>query len=252
MKFLFGDHHTIHPEGQFCARIVTEHYFLSYFETPFAYERDGVMLRGEAGDMLIQPPGSVIHHGCEEAGYVNTWAYISEEVLGPLLDDYPLPLNTAFPAGLGVELERYVQQATQEFTVRAAGYEELLRCLTAHLVISLYRRHHQPRDAVERLERLHEELRRYPEKPWKLKTMAEQCGYSVSRFSTLYKERFGVSPKHDVLLSRLTLAKKMLRYTDRSIGDVAEACGFENTPYFSKHFKSFTGVSPREYRRAAD
>ena len=77
--------------------------------------------------------------------------------------------------------------------------------------------------------------------------MAALCGYSVSRFSVLYKEQFGCSPKQDILNARIELACRMLRYTGVSITEIAAACGFQSIYYFSKYFKKVTGLSPKNY-----
>lgn len=249
MDFVFGGCHTTHPKGCFCARIVTEHYFVACFETSFEYESDGVMYTGAAGDMLIQPPGSVIYHGCHELGFVNTWVYVSTQVLERLLQKYPLPLNRPFFVGSADLLALYVQQATEEFNVQAAGSEEMLESLTTQFIIELYRCYHRGNRVVGKLENLREEFLRRPEKSWELSRMAQQCGYSVSRFCALYKSRFGTSPKQDILSARLALAQKMLRYTDRTVADIAEASGFANAPYFTRYFKTVTGVTPRAYRK---
>lgn len=249
MRFLFGDCHTPHPAGQFCTRLITERWFLSFFETPFQYEREGALHTGAPGDMLIQPPGSVIYHGWAEGGFVNTWVYMSGEELTPLLERYPLPFNSAFPMGRADPLERYVGLATEEFAVDTVGTADMLHSLTTRLVVELYRGYHRIGGAAGRLERLREDLLHMPEKPWSLATMAARCGYSVSRFCALYRERFGVSPKQDLLTARLTLARNMLCYTDRPITAIADTCGFDSAPYFSKYFKAATGLSPREYRR---
>jgi AraC-like DNA-binding protein len=40
----------------------------------------------------------------------------------------------------------------------------------------------------------------------------------------------------------------MLRTTDRSASEIAEACGFTEASYFAKTFKSVFGMTPKEYR----
>lgn len=249
MEFIFGGCHTTHSKGCFCSRIVAEHYFITCFETPFQYELDGVMHTGAAGDMLIQPPGSVIYHGCEELGFVNTWVYVSVDSLESVLKKYPLPINTPFALGSAELLTQYVRRATEEFSVQAVGFEEVLQSITSQLIIDLYRYYHRVGSTVGRLEALREELLRSPEKPWDLKQMASHCGYSVSRFCALYKGKFGLSPKQEILTARLALAQKMLRYTDRTVADIAEVCGFVYAPYFTKYFKAATGLTPRGYRK---
>ncbi len=247
--FLFGGCHTTHPKGYFCPRVVTEHYFITYFETPFQYELDGAVYAGSAGNLLIQPPGSVIYHGCEELGFVNTWVYVSMDLLESLLKRYPLTMNTPFFVESGVLLEQYVQQATEEFNIQSVGYDEILQSITAQLIINLYRCYHRIGSTSGKLEAIRDELLCNPEKPWNLTQMASRCGYSVSRFCALYKEKFGSTPKQEILVARLALAQNMLRYTDRSVADIAEVCGFTYTPYFTKYFKSATGLTPREYRK---
>ena len=249
MDFIFGGCHTTHPKGCFCSRIVAEHYFITYFETPFQYEWNGVLYNGSAGDMLIQPPGSVIYHGHEELGFVNTWVYGSNDVLETLLEKYPLPLNTSFAMVSGDLLEQYVLRATEEFKVQSAGFAEILKSITTQLIIDLHRRYHRIGSTIGKLEALREEFLSRPEKTWDLSRLASRCGYSVSRFCALYKSQFGVSPKQEILSARVALAQNMLRYTDRTVADIAETCGFTYTPYFTKYFKSVTGLSPREYRK---
>ena len=77
--------------------------------------------------------------------------------------------------------------------------------------------------------------------------MAELLGYSVSRFCALYTGFFGKSPMNDLLDKRLEMAKQLLALRAYKVGDVAQMCGFSSIHYFSKFFKSRTGVSPAKY-----
>jgi AraC-like DNA-binding protein len=40
----------------------------------------------------------------------------------------------------------------------------------------------------------------------------------------------------------------MLLETDLSLSEIAGSCGFEDQSWFSKIFKSYTGMSPGKYR----
>lgn len=44
-------------------------------------------------------------------------------------------------------------------------------------------------------------------------------------------------------------ARQLLEFSDREVGDIAEACGFNSVAYFSNVFKKITGISPSEYRK---
>ena len=48
---------------------------------------------------------------------------------------------------------------------------------------------------------------------------------------------------------RILKAKKLLRTTDKSIGEIQTACGFDSPSYFSKVFRDLEGTSPSEFRR---
>lgn len=64
----------------------------------------------------------------------------------------------------------------------------------------------------------------------------------------LYKKRTGVSLKTYINEYRIEKAKELLRSSDKSISDIAEAVGFDNFSYFSTLFKSMTGLSPKDYK----
>jgi AraC-like DNA-binding protein len=49
---------------------------------------------------------------------------------------------------------------------------------------------------------------------------------------------------------RIMMAKEMLRRTDRSVGEVAERCGFDSLPHFHRVFRALTGTTPGAWRRS--
>ena len=69
--------------------------------------------------------------------------------------------------------------------------------------------------------------------------------YTLSRN---FKEQFGTSIINYLLITRITHAKQMLRFTDESVEEVGNACGITPLYYFSRIFKQIEGVSPLEYR----
>lgn len=243
---------TTHDAGEFCKRLCIRQTFIGCFETPFLYERDGQLLRGEAGDMLIIPPGQPVYHGpVPEAntGFVNDWVYLDGGELDALLQKYPLPLNTAFPMG-GGPMRRYVEQLEMEAAVRDAGSADQIYFLTGQLILGLYRQYHRQQTdntPAQRLAQVREELLQQPKHPWTLREMAQLCGYSASRFSALYRAQFGISPKQELLNARIELAAKLLRYTNASVTSIAAECGFQSIYYFSKYFKAAKGIPPSEF-----
>ena len=50
-------------------------------------------------------------------------------------------------------------------------------------------------------------------------------------------------------MTRINHAKKLLRFTDMNIYEVAENTGFQNTGYFINTFKKIVGMTPLQFRR---
>ncbi len=78
--------------------------------------------------------------------------------------------------------------------------------------------------------------------------VAKYCNVSTSYLHRLFMRVRGTTP-HDCIMDRkITAAKAMLMNTQKSIADVATACGFQSHAYFSDCFKRRTGTTPGKYR----
>ena len=73
-------------------------------------------------------------------------------------------------------------------------------------------------------------------------------GYHPFYVSRMLKEKKGITMRQYIISYRFKLAKRMLELTNRSIGEIAEECGFTDASYFAKSFKSAFGISPKDYR----
>lgn len=75
--------------------------------------------------------------------------------------------------------------------------------------------------------------------------------FFINKFylSELFKEQFGVSVMDYLISVRITEAKKLLRFTNQTMEDIAAAVGINGAAYFSRLFKKVEGISPNEYRR---
>lgn len=74
-------------------------------------------------------------------------------------------------------------------------------------------------------------------------------GCGKTRFYGRFKELTGVTP-HDFLIRlRLQHASHRLRTTDEPVVRIALDCGFGSSSYFNNRFKTFYGITPRQFRR---
>ena len=68
-------------------------------------------------------------------------------------------------------------------------------------------------------------------------------------FCRLFKQEVGISFVEYVNNTRIEYAKGLLKKNKVTVKEVSELSGFENDSTFSRTFKSFTGISPSEYRK---
>jgi len=73
-------------------------------------------------------------------------------------------------------------------------------------------------------------------------------GYHPFYVSNKLKEAKGVTLRQYIIAYRMKLAQRLLEFTDKSIGEIAEEAGFKDASYFTKSFKTSFGLTPKEYR----
>jgi len=78
--------------------------------------------------------------------------------------------------------------------------------------------------------------------------VANYLNISLSYFSTLFKQHYGVTFIEYVTGVRIERAKSMLTMTKKSISDIAKSVGYNERRYFNKVFQKREGMLPSEYR----
>ncbi|MDX1609767.1 MAG: GlxA family transcriptional regulator [Halofilum sp. (in: g-proteobacteria)] len=87
------------------------------------------------------------------------------------------------------------------------------------------------------------------EEPISLDELARHVGVSRRQLERLFQKHLNCVPTRYYLELRLTRARQLLLQTSISIVDVAFACGFVSAPHFSKCYRDYFGIPPREERR---
>jgi len=81
-----------------------------------------------------------------------------------------------------------------------------------------------------------------------LNELCAHYNYSVSRFSSLFKQKTGYAPIDYFIQMKMQKASQELDFTDQSIKSIAITLGFDDPYYFSRRFRKIIGVSPKKYR----
>ncbi len=79
--------------------------------------------------------------------------------------------------------------------------------------------------------------------------IASSADLSAREAQRCFQRVLHQSPSEYLISYRLNTAKKMLLETNNTITEIAFRCGFSDAPYFSKTFRTATGVTPMEYRK---
>jgi transcriptional regulator GlxA family with amidase domain len=98
------------------------------------------------------------------------------------------------------------------------------------------------------IERARRWLNEHMDQEW---SMSELCGHCHTSARTLlrrFRKAVGLSPIQYTQQLRVERAKGLLESSALSLEDITGRCGYENVSTFSKVFKRWTNVTPREYR----
>ena len=87
------------------------------------------------------------------------------------------------------------------------------------------------------------------EEPMSPDELAHHVGLSRRQLERLFQKYLSCVPTRYYLELRLARARQLLLQTTMSIVDVAFACGFVSAPHFSKCYRDFFGIPPRDERR---
>ena len=68
-------------------------------------------------------------------------------------------------------------------------------------------------------------------------------------YAHVFKRLTGFSVRNFAIRCRMNLARSLLATTDHRIGEIASDLGYADALYFSRQFKAFNGMPPREFRR---
>ena len=150
------------------------------------------------------------------------------------------------------QLSDYVKMVEHELEQKQPGYRIKLRSLLLDVIIFLARIYSSDTDhgAAACHRRLGETIAyietHYREKHT-LTMLARRAGMSKPHFIRMFKKITGLPPVDYVNKTRIDQACKLLSKNQSGITQAALACGFSDSNYFSRTFKRYLGMSPRQY-----
>jgi AraC family L-rhamnose operon transcriptional activator RhaR len=142
-----------------------------------------------------------------------------------------------------------------EFTSRRPGFTASLYSGTLELLVMVYRAVMPERtedQATSSMKELADYIQENIGMALQIADMASRLGMSERQFQRNFKKHTGMTFIEYVQNARIDQSCRLLRLTRDKVSLIAAAVGYQDLKYFNALFKKKTGVSPRQYRAAAN
>lgn len=147
------------------------------------------------------------------------------------------------------------EQVIQEFDSRDTFRDAGIQCAVQQLLLFLCRNYSEPKPADKKQDRARESVWTAVEfmkqnlgKKLTVEQIATSVGFSKYYFLRLFSAHTGYTVTRYLNLLRCDRAKQLL-LSGCTVKETAVLCGFENISYFTKVFKTYTGLLPGEVKR---
>lgn len=153
----------------------------------------------------------------------------------------------------------YIENIINEYQTREEGYQLAIRGAVYQILTILIRNYYktsQGQSAIEfqyrRLEQIKPTIHfmeSHMADKINLHKLAEKAHLSTVQFSRIFKTITGATPMDYLNQIRVQKAVDLLLTTSETIMEIAMKVGFTDSNYFSRIFKKYRDVTPREFRR---
>ena len=219
----------------------------------------------QCGKESVEPAGSCflfaphVGYWYSDTGgeFDNTWFHARGTGVKKLIHHLKLPLNRVLRPARTHYVVPLVQEMRTELASPDTGLAGPLAALAVERLFYLLSRNLQTPEALplsrsmtkrlEQMEQIRLEMMTHAEQPWSVAAMAVRAHLSPSRFTTVYRRCFHVSPMEDVIRARLEKAASLLSTHHEPIRSVAQLCGFSDAFYFSRIFTRRFGYPPSHH-----
>ena len=103
---------------------------------------------------------------------------------------------------------------------------------------------------IRRIHKVQDYIEEHIGQPLSIEELSDTAGFSKYHFSRIFQGMLHEPPAHYVNRIRMERALFLLAHRgDKNMTDIAYELGFTDSAIFSRAFKNYYGVSPREYRQ---
>ncbi len=227
-----------------------------YPEYSFVHFTDGIETIIDGKSVLLPPHTCILwrphtpQYFTSKVSVSHDWFHFTGNV-EPFFGELGLPVDTWLHPKQWFFISEIMLELQDEFFSKKDGRETLMKLKSRELFLKLARNlGDAPSESVaEQMRHLRARMLANLAHPWSTAELAAKLSFSPSRFHSLYHDLYGTTPIDDLIRARINMAKYTLTSTDRSVEQIAEELGYRSITHFSRQFKSFTSLSPLQYRK---
>jgi AraC-like DNA-binding protein len=230
----------------------SDYYLMYIMEGRLSVNIEGEECVAKTGDFVIFPPEYRYKYTFSDGGVISYYYvhFTGSEVEKTL---HALGLSTKATVYASVPSDAVVDAFSEIFTAYTENdeYSEIAAGVAIKRVLVALARARTSDSARSPIRRSLAYIRASYTDDVRIPHLAAMDGFSVSRYNTVFREETGTSPTRLIGELRLGHACTLLSSTDLPIGDIGRMVGYPDNHFFSKIFKSYIGISPKEYRQRA-
>lgn len=229
-------------------------YYLSYHHagTLFIDDGDTVKEIKEGHVFIYKPNEPQCYRYLNDGQIINYWVHFTGYGADELLRNAGMDGITMQRTGIIPEIGGIMESMIDEMGDKSPGWE--LSAMSAFIkVLSVLSRALKENLATglrTRNTRIHESLAYIKANlsgKLSIQELAAMSYLSTNRYSTVFKELLGISPQQYIIHLKLQKAIQYMHYTNMSVGEIAVSLGFGDQLYFSRLFKKYMHLSPRDF-----
>ncbi len=216
---------------------------------------DGVEKIIPKGNMvLFRPRETQIYYLYASDKPETYWVHFTGSDVDLLLDYYQMPHDeNVFFTGTSPDYQWLFRQMIQELQLRRANYEDLLNMNLRHIFLIINRYLKEGKnigtEMLDEIERATHYFNENYNQPIIIEKYAEEHLMTPGWFIQNFKQITKSTPMQYIISLRITNAMNLIDNTEYNMTQIASAVGYDNSLYFSRLFKKYTGMSPSEYKK---
>ncbi len=225
-------------------RVFDYDYFLYVHKGKGVYKIGKTTYTATTGDLFYCPPfvGNTIVADRAEPFLLSGLECRAEAYRGSLNEHVSL-LSHRF-------LTDSIREMVQEYRYGKTGSQAICDALLTNLLEHLRRLSQEPWEGSRGVgEEILDYIAANLHRPLTHRELSQRFSYHKNSINRLLIRETGLSLKQVVIEWRIRRACELLKYSGKSIGEIAEVCGYSSGVFFARQFKEKTGLTPGRYRR---